>query len=179
MALESYADYALLRIAGGYIRRFGGLDLETAQTLAGFGSVVTNVLSVAIPAATVHDGMMTLPGGRLFSPWSQAGKRAPVTYPRYSVTIMYRGHVDACIRRYTELLYLAGMTAALYFTYGRRHIGTNYYDYDHYGAKHCQAMLVSLSATADHVLITGATPLITTHFTATAVFQQVGDFANT
>lgn len=177
MALESYGDYAIGRIAAGYIRRFGDLDIVTTQTRAGFGTVKVDVLSSSIPAATVHDGIMTLPGGRVYSPWSLANKRAPVSYPQYTQQLMYRGDADACLWRYQELLYLAGMTKSLHFTFGRRfYNGAEYYNYDHYNTKYCPAMLISVSMTVAHDAQTKLIPLHKTHFTATAVWRQVGDF---
>jgi len=177
VALESYSEYAIKRIAAGYVKRFGELDIVTSQTRAGFGTVEVDVISSAVPSATVHSGIMQLPGGRTYSPWSKMGKRAPVFYPRYTQQLLYRGHADACLWRYQELLFLAGMTAALHFSFGRRfYNGAEYYNYDHYGAKYCLAMLESVSMTVDRDAQTKFLPLHKTHFTATAVWQQVEDF---
>ena len=178
MALEAVGDYTVLRVPLGNISRFGDLRLWYTQTLADFGTVIITPLSTAFPSATVHDGIMTLPGGRLYSPWSLAGKRAPVTYPRYSQQFVYRGHTDACLRHYGDLLYYAGLTRVLYFSYGRQTYDPNdYHDGDDYGAKHCQAMLLSVTAPMEHDLNTKSSRL--THFIVTAVWQQVGDFQAT
>ena len=178
MALEGVGDYTLRRVALGNISRFGDLRLWYTKTLDDFGTVNITPLSTAFPSATVHDGIMTLPGGRLYSPWSLAGKRAPVTYPRYSQQFIYSGHVDACLRHYGDLLYYVGLTRVLYFSYGRQTYNPNdYHNGDHYGAKQCQAMLISVAAPMERDLNTKLAKL--TSFTVTAVWQQTGDFQAT
>lgn len=180
MPLDTYAEYSLARVAVGNIIQFGGVRLNYYYDISGYGTCLVTPHSISLPSATVQDGIMTLAGGRTYSPWSAAGKRAPVTYPRYTQQYMFRGTADACLRVYADLLAMVGQTNALLFTYGRVTSGAmNDYTYAHFNGKACQAMLLTVTAQMDRDLQTRLTPLHKTNFIVTAGWQQVGDFTPT
>ena len=180
MALETYSEYSLQRVAAGNIIQFGSFRLNYYYNMGSFGAVLVSPHSIAMPSATVHDGIMTLAGGRVYSPWSAANKRAPVSYARYAQQFMFRGDADACLRAYEDFLTLAGMTAALLFSHGRVTAGAmSDYTYSHFNGKQCSAMLLQVNAPMERDLQTRLSPLHRTHFIVTATWQQVGDFIPT
>lgn len=180
MTPETYAEYSLQRVAVGNIIKFGPLYLNYYHNIGSYGACLITPLSIAMPSATVQDGILTLAGGRVYSPWSAAGKRAPVSYPRYAQQFMFRGDTDACLRIYADFLTLAGHTNELLFSYGRVTTGAmNDYTYAHFNGKQCQAMLLQINAPMERDLQTRQSPLKRTHFIVTASWQQVEDFQPT
>lgn len=173
----TFSEYAIARVAVSHINRFGNLYLYYSHNCGDGGTVAITPLSHAMPSANVQDGIMELPGGRVFSPWSQAGKRAPTTYPRYTQQFMFNGNTDAALMVYADFLAYAGLTRQLQFGYGRTDTANSGYNVNDHGGKYCNAMLLQVTANFDRNLITGQSPLRKTNFIVTATWQQVGEFA--
>ena len=177
---ETYSDYSLQRVAVGHIIKFGGFNLNYYHSLGSYGAALVSPHTIAMPGATVHDGIMTLAGGRVYSPWSAAARRAPVSYSRYTQQFMFRGNVDACLRLYADLMSMVGLTSSLFFSYGRTLPGAmNDNTYDAFKPKHCNAMLLTTNAPMERDLQVRLSPLHNTHFIVTASWQQVADFEAT
>ena len=182
MATENYPAYSTNRIAAGYIWKFRNFNLDGITNMGDdWGAVTVRGLSFAIPSSAVHTGTQILAGGRVYSPWATGNQRAPVSYPKYTAKFIMHGAVDAVLFRYTELLNLAGLTAPLYFTFGRHtYTATDYFNYEDYGGKNCMAQLENVTAVFEHTLVRNDWPTYqTTKFEFQCTWQQVGDFSET
>ena len=168
---QNYAGFIRRHVATGYIKKFAGYQFNTEDFVTGYGTCRRRVLSMSIPGVTVHDGLMELPGGRIFSPWATVGVRAPFSYPKFALQIEYYGDVQACLLAHSQLQIMVGMTLPLVFTYGQR--TADAYDW---GDKQCPAMLLAAPVTFEQDLTIVAPPRKTTRFIVTATWQQVGEF---
>lgn len=170
---SEHRDFLISDIATGFITRFyngpqlGGLFFNQTYTESGH-TVVIQPISRPIVSHQVQDGIMKLPGGRVYSPWGLAGDKAPTHYPTYSQQILYHGHIDITMQYYQHLLGRVGLTGELRFTYGQTSGGP-------YGAKQCEAMLLSATASQERPFDTALHPT-KTYIIFTAVWQQTGRF---
>lgn len=176
MADLTLREFSIAKVAVSHVNRFGDMLLYYSHNCGTGGTVAITPLSHAMPSASVQDGIMELPGGRVFSPWSLAARRAPTTYPKYTQQFMFNGNTDAALMVYADFLAYVGLTRQLQFGYGRTGTANTGYNVTDHGGKYCQAMLLQVTANFDRNLITGQTPLRKTNFTVTATWQQVGDF---
>lgn len=167
---SNYASFLRRHIATGYIYRFDTYRFNESANYPDYGFTRRRVMSMSVPGVTVQDGIMELPGGRLYSPWARVGVRAPFTYPKYALAVEYYGDVQACLYVHAQLQMNVGMTLPLIFTYGRR---TE--DILDWGAKQCPATLLAAPVTFEQDL-TIATPRKKTRFIVTATWQQVDEF---
>lgn len=136
------------------------------------GQTVTTIPhTIAAPSARVYSGIMTLPGGTPYSPWSLAGNRAPTAFPLWTQTIVYKGTVRAVQIELRKLLGLVGVTASLDFAQGRMKLDSSV------TSKSCYAMLMPISGTMERVLTTPAYST-RTWLEVTATWQQTGKFYN-
>lgn len=134
-------------------------------------SVTTTPLSLTIPSARVYPGIMTLPGGAIYSPWSLAKNRAPTSFPVWTQRILYKGHARAVQQELRKLLGLVGVTSVLRFANGRVKADGSV------TPKDCLAMLLPINGTMERV-ITHASPSPFTWLEVTASWQQTGKFYN-
>lgn len=174
-------QFAVKRQALSYIEAFGDDSLgycyfdytytHTTGTLNG-QSVTVQIVSPTVTTGGVVSGVVDLPGGKRFSPWSVAGERAPVTYPTYSQRIRYVGHIRAVMGEYDKLMRSVGVTSNLYFDFGRISGGGMW-------EKNCPALLMPVSAVVTRTLDFHTTPAALTWIEFTVNFEQVGDFVAT
>ena len=172
------SDFAYHKVALGYITGFFVSDIGLVsfdKTSTGTGSLSAQTCLIrpkerVIVSPPIADGIMRLPGGRVFNPWGLAGKRAPVFYPTYTQTIVYHGHPELTMREFEVLLTRVGLTGVLYFSYGRIAADT-------FGTKRCNAIMLPSSATAQRVLNTSVTTS-KTWIEFTASWQQTTDFTS-
>jgi hypothetical protein len=171
------SQFALDNLAVGIITSFGTSTIglcEFKQTFTyssgSMNGLTVNVmpLTVSVNSPSVQDGIMRLPGGRVYSPWSLAGERAPTSYPTYTQRILYHGHVRPVEFEYRKLLQLVGVSSNLNFEYGRAST-ENYFS-----AKTCRAMLLPINSIAERVMYPTGAPK--TWIEITATWQQVQDF---
>lgn len=132
-------------------------------------SVTVQIISPTVTTGGVTNGIVDLPGGGVFSPWSAAGERAPVSYPTYSQRIRYVGDIRAVMGEYEMLMRLVGVTSDLQFAFGRLRGGSMW-------EKSCQAMLLPVGAVVDRTLDFVANPAAKTWIEFAVNFRQVGDF---
>lgn len=175
ITFSEHQQYLRDAIASGYISGFangalGTLDLD--QTATGSGglsgqSVLIQPKGRYISAPRVIDGLVTRADGSIFNPWGLAGKRAPTAYATHTQTFFYIGNTAIAMQYYEKLLGRVGLTGDLYFTYGRTNGDT-------FDEKHCDAMLLTVSAPAERVLATGSGIKTIIEFSAT--WQQTGAF---
>jgi hypothetical protein len=170
-------QFALDNIAVGVITSFGAsaiglVELRNTVTYASGTmsgqSVTVRPLTISINSAGVQNGIMTLPGGRVYSPWSLAGQRAPTTFPIYTQRILYFGHVRPVQLEYRKLLQLVGVSSNLNFEYGRAKFDS------FFAAKTCRAMLLPITSIAERVMYPIDGPR--TWVEITASWQQVQAF---
>lgn len=166
-------DFALRNVASGYITRFYDFNLDTTETLSGFGTVTTQPQGLAIPSPNVDDGLMKLPGGRIYNPWGMAGMRAPTSFPEWSQPIMFKGDAAACRRRFNVLMSRVGLTGDLTISHGRITSTQATPSTGHFGNVTCNAMMLPGFARAERVLTPGDAD---TWFVVTVRFQQTGEF---
>lgn len=174
-------QFAVERIALSHIQSFGDANLgycyfDYSYTypsgLLSGQSVTVQILSPTVTTGGVVHGIVDLPGGGVFSPWSTAGDRAPVTYPTYTQRIRYVGDIRPVMAEYEKLMRAVGVTSDLFFAFGRLSGGSMW-------EKHCQAMLMPVSAVVDRTLDFVANPTAKTWIEFTVSFRQVGDFVAT
>lgn len=174
---SEYVDSMIAESTAGYIVSF---NVGTVGAIPFDSEVTDGALSVVVKpgpltyGSTAMAGISVLPGGRVFSPFSRANKRAPVPYSSYTQTIIYVGHIAHVMRQYQRLLALVGGTGRLTFSFGRTTSGT--ITMTSSGQKWCNAILTSVS------ILPGDLPLdVDLHPKKTArqvsaTWQQVGGF---
>lgn len=171
-------QFAIERLALSHIQSFGDAGLGycyfdytyTYNVAPIVGQKVTvQIISPAVATGGVISGIMDLPGGERFSPWSVAGERAPVTYPTYSQRIRYVGDIRPVMLEYEKLMRVVGVTSNLQFAYGRLPGGGLW-------EKRCLAMLMPVAAVVNRTLDFEANPTAKTWIEFTVNFEQVGDF---
>ena len=175
---SEYGNFMREAVATGYITGFTVDPLGITQldyTATGSGStsgqsVVVKPKDRLIVANTVSDGLVFRADGSIFNPWGLAGSRAPTTYPQYTQRFIYTGHVALTHQVLERLLGRIGYTGMLHFSYGRQ-------TGDTYGAKSCEALLLSVSGVAgltmDHTQTTRKTAI-----EVSATWQQTGAFTS-
>lgn len=172
---SEYRDFVIGAVATGYITGFsvgqlGMTQLNYTATGTGGQSVVVKPKDRLIVANTVADGLVFRADGSIFNPWGLAGSRAPTTYPQYTQRFIYTGHVALTHQVLERLLGHIGYTGMLHFSYGRQ-------TGDTYGAKSCEAILLSVSGVAgltmDHTQTTRKTAI-----EVSATWQQTGAFTS-
>jgi hypothetical protein len=126
-------------------------------------------VGVLVQSQAIHGTpYFLLPGGRVFSPWSEAGERAPTTPPIHTQRIRYTGNVSPVQIEISKLQRFVGVTANLYFSFGR-------YPDGNYSYKACQAMLLPFAEMAEYMWDEDNDHSLTT-IIITAQWQQLGEF---
>lgn len=165
------------KLAVGIITSFGATAIGLCEfqysytypsgTMSG-QSVTVKPITITVNSPPVDDGVITLPGGRVYSPWTEAGTRAPTGFATYTQRILYYGHVRPVQIEYRKLLALVGVTSFLNFEYGRAQTDV------FFSAKQCHAMLMPITGIAERVMYPVNAPRTWVEITAT--WKQVTAF---
>lgn len=166
------------QVATGYITGFTVDPLGMTSlnyTATGSGATAGQIVSVKpkdrlIVSSIVNDGLVRRSDGTIFNPWGLAGSRAPVIYPQYTQRFLYTGHVALVQQTLERFLGRIGYTGQIHFSYGR-------ITGDTYGAKYCEAMLLSVGGATDQNMDHTQTALRTV-IEVTATWQQTGAFTD-
>ena len=171
-------QFSITRLALSHIQSFGATPLDVCYfdytytySVAPINgqSVTVQIISPTVTTGGLASGIVDLPGGGVFSPWSTAGERAPVSYPTYSQRVRYVGDIRPVMLEYEKLMKLVGVTSRLQFAYGRIPGGGLW-------EKYCQAVLMPVVAVVERTLDFVANPTAKTWLEFSVNFRQVGDF---